>query len=209
MTDDNLNPSHVPELNFMVLRTVVTGGVEFAKKWMQDTEDAYIHSKNDLQCKMSMALTCGKMLAEEIDRLRAENQRMEQNAIAVLGQPYEDPVGKLCLAVLGMVTEMKRMERGDFTPEEFQRLCHHRDEKPDCTAQDFFNGCTEYQQKLFGKNAISQEATRCHAIQAVVDEAQKIRARERERIAAAVEEWDDIPPEDARATAAFIRGGCK
>lgn len=46
--------------------------------------------------------------------------------------------------------EVERLKRGDFTPEEFQALCHHRDEKPGCTRTDFEEGCREYQRKLFG-----------------------------------------------------------
>ena len=45
---------------------------------------------------------------------------------------------------------VKRLVRGDFTPEEFQNLCHHRDYKPGCTRADFEVGCREYQDKLFG-----------------------------------------------------------
>jgi hypothetical protein len=47
--------------------------------------------------------------------------------------------------------EIARLTRGDFTPEEFQNLCHHRDEKPGCTPEDFSRGCVEYQKKLFGR----------------------------------------------------------
>lgn len=46
--------------------------------------------------------------------------------------------------------EIARLKRGDFTKEEFQNLCHNRHEKEGCTAQDFFNGCAEYQKSLFG-----------------------------------------------------------
>ncbi len=53
-------------------------------------------------------------------------------------------------AGLGLLAELRRLKRGDFTPEEFQALCHHRDEKPGCTLADFGEGCREYQRKLFG-----------------------------------------------------------
>lgn len=49
--------------------------------------------------------------------------------------------------------EIARLKRGEFTPEEFQNLCHHRDESPGCTRADFEIGCREYQEKLFGKTA--------------------------------------------------------
>lgn len=48
------------------------------------------------------------------------------------------------------IQENERLRRGDFTPEEFQALCHHRDKKPGCTRKDFKAGCKEYQRKLFG-----------------------------------------------------------
>ena len=50
------------------------------------------------------------------------------------------------------LAEINRLKRGDFTPEEFQNLCHHRDEKEGCTQACFFDGCAEYQTKLFGKS---------------------------------------------------------
>ena len=52
--------------------------------------------------------------------------------------------------VCRLLGEIDRLKRGDFTPEEFQNLCHHRDEKPGCTRKDFEEGCQEYQTKLFG-----------------------------------------------------------
>lgn len=47
--------------------------------------------------------------------------------------------------------ELTRLKRGEFTPEEFQRLCHHWDERPGCTREAFEQGCREYQKKLFGE----------------------------------------------------------
>ena len=49
-----------------------------------------------------------------------------------------------------LVAEVRRLKRGDFTPKEFQDLCHHRDERPGCTRESFEAGCREYQRKLFG-----------------------------------------------------------
>lgn len=46
--------------------------------------------------------------------------------------------------------ENERLRRGDFTPEEFQELCHNRDKNPRCTPAAFFDGCEDYQRKLFG-----------------------------------------------------------
>jgi hypothetical protein len=53
-----------------------------------------------------------------------------------------------------LVAEVRRLKRGDFTPEEFQELCHNLHERPGgCTRDVFAAGCREYQEKLFGKEA--------------------------------------------------------
>lgn len=57
---------------------------------------------------------------------------------------------------LDLETEVARLKRGDFTPEEFQHLCHHRDEKPGCTPHDFMIGCQLYQRQLFGTSSIDE-----------------------------------------------------
>lgn len=61
-------------------------------------------------------------------------------------------IQKLLHAKSQLRKEVERLKRGDFTPEEFQNLCHHRDEKPGCTYQEFCDGCAEYQRQLFGKS---------------------------------------------------------
>lgn len=53
--------------------------------------------------------------------------------------------------------EVERLKRGDFTPEEFQSLCHNRDEKPGCTKLEFGQGCHQYQTSLFGSPCDSEE----------------------------------------------------
>jgi hypothetical protein len=40
--------------------------------------------------------------------------------------------------------EIGRLKRGDFTPEEFQNLCHSKLPE-DCTADSFCDGCEGYQ----------------------------------------------------------------
>lgn len=46
--------------------------------------------------------------------------------------------------------EIARLKRGEFTPEEFQNLCHEREDRPGCSVRQFFDGCADYQLKLFG-----------------------------------------------------------
>lgn len=75
------------------------------------------------------------------DQLALERRECER-------QSWE--IGKLLETVGAMAEENQRLKRGDFTPEEFQNLCHHRDEKPGCTQTNFEIGCTKYQRKLFG-----------------------------------------------------------
>lgn len=48
-----------------------------------------------------------------------------------------------------LVEEVKRLKRGEFTPEEFQNLCHNADVQAGFDA--FADGCEAYQEKLFGR----------------------------------------------------------
>ena len=50
-----------------------------------------------------------------------------------------------------LTIEVARLKRGDFTPEEFQNLCHNLHERPVCTRKEFAQGCLQFQEKLFGK----------------------------------------------------------
>lgn len=59
-------------------------------------------------------------------------------------------IHELQCRVHALELEVQRLLRGDFTPEEFQNLCHHRNEKPGCTREEFEAGCREYQRRLFG-----------------------------------------------------------
>ena len=43
--------------------------------------------------------------------------------------------------------EITRLKAGKFTDDEFQTLCHIL---PHCKAEEFAEGCTQYQKKLFG-----------------------------------------------------------
>lgn len=59
-----------------------------------------------------------------------------------------------------LLEERDRLLRGDFTPEEFQDLCHDRSRED---RQAFFDGCAAYQTQLFG---ISERAAVCAAAKA-------------------------------------------
>jgi hypothetical protein len=61
----------------------------------------------------------------------------------------------ICLtATAGMRgEEIDRLKRGDFTPEEFQNLCHDLN---DADRDHFCDGCEQYQIKLFGSSPITE-----------------------------------------------------
>ncbi len=84
------------------------------------------------------------MSDDELNAMEAEMHR-EQKACETYYQPHS--VGY----VLTLISEVRRLKRGEFSPDEFQSLCHHRDEKPGCTEIDFKNGCAEYWKRLFGE----------------------------------------------------------
>lgn len=50
--------------------------------------------------------------------------------------------------------ENQRLKEGNFTPEEFQNLCHNLGR--DCTLPVFDQGCKSYQESLFGKDVCEQ-----------------------------------------------------
>lgn len=76
-----------------------------------------------------------------------------RHALWLVGLHSPESVGIIAAAIAAERAEVERLKRGEFTREEFQALCHHRDERPGCTAADFAAGCREYQAKLFGQTA--------------------------------------------------------
>lgn len=86
--------------------------------------------------------------------------------------------GKPCLAceIDRLRAEIVRLKRGDFTPEEFQNLCHHRDEKPGCTRLDFEKGCRAYQTELFGLAPPQEFVDLCYEKNLAEEEAAALRA---------------------------------
>lgn len=52
-----------------------------------------------------------------------------------------------------LLKEIVRLRSGDFTPEEFQFLCHKFSEQD---REAFFAGCAAYQRKLFSKADIDR-----------------------------------------------------
>jgi hypothetical protein len=55
--------------------------------------------------------------------------------------------------------EVKRLKAGNFTPEEFQVLCHNLHERgTPCTRAEFDHGCKKFQDLLFGPEDVSTRA---------------------------------------------------
>jgi hypothetical protein len=90
--------------------------------------------------KQEVALAVGK-LVDEIDRL----QRIEG-----LYQRLQEVNHDVQVHNEFLTKEVARLKRGDFTPEEFQNLCHNRHDKPGCTPLEFAQGCVGYNKELFG-----------------------------------------------------------
>lgn len=91
-------------------------------------------------------------------------------------------------AAAGLRAEVERLKRGDFTPEEFQGLCHHRDEQPNCTREDFYQGCHEYQQKLFGASSLGA----ADSLTAELEEERFDHHDTKEKLAAVTRERDEL-----------------
>jgi hypothetical protein len=49
--------------------------------------------------------------------------------------------------------EIARLREGNFTPEEFQNICHNL--PPSCGPAEFRRGCRDYQRRLFGPEAVT------------------------------------------------------
>lgn len=99
----------------------------------------------------------GRLTAES---LIAELKRLQDTVVMPLcvyeeedirsAESLFDLIPSIIAELAAKQAEVERLKRGDFTPEEFQNLCHHKDEKPGCTPAEFNQGCEEYQRKLFG-----------------------------------------------------------
>lgn len=66
---------------------------------------------------------------------------------------------------------MARLKRGDFTPQEFQDLCHKFQE---ADRQIFCDGCENYQITLFGSSPITELKTRVARLLAILRRVQSL-----------------------------------
>ncbi len=89
-------------------------------------------------------LCCTDCLLKEIAVLKRENLRLSKAGNVDL---TEFELYKSIIDILKK--DNARLLSGDFTPEEFQNLCHKFQDKDKCA---FFDGCEAYQKKLFGES---------------------------------------------------------
>lgn len=122
-------------------------------------------------------------------QLKAENARLNHLIeIGFNGSPPPVPIKNLVERLAKLTEENARLKRGDFTPEEFQALCHHRDEKPGCEFMDFTNGCHEYQKKLFGQSERDYYEAMKEGVSVRIADLESTLAAERKRVNAKVQE---------------------
>lgn len=67
--------------------------------------------------------------------------------------PVCDRIGFLQSQLEQLRAENERLLRGDFTDQELQGFCHNLSEQDQ---RAFFEGCTKYQQRLFGTSVAEQ-----------------------------------------------------
>jgi len=64
---------------------------------------------------------------------------------------------ELVRRLMSVEAEVMRLRRGEFTPQEFQDLCHNKSVQDGFEA--FADGCETYQEKLFGRCRTKGQAT--------------------------------------------------
>jgi len=64
---------------------------------------------------------------------------------------------ELVRRLMSAEAEVTRLRRGEFTPQEFQDLCHNKSVQDGFEA--FADGCETYQEKLFGRCRTKGQAT--------------------------------------------------
>lgn len=92
-----------------------------------------------------------KALQKKIEKLQEEIVRLKRGNTEETPPEWKETnlITEQANEIDRLLEEVTRLKRGDFTPEEFQKICHNLPE--DCKREDFEKGCKEYQEKLFGK----------------------------------------------------------
>lgn len=100
---------------------------------------------------------------DDVDRERQLQKQKAENAETRLRHDIKhgfldtDPSFEgVSVDVLLVLQELDRLRQGNLTNSEFQTLCHNLYEKkinPPCTRAEFEQGCTQFQDQLFGPKA--------------------------------------------------------
>lgn len=120
------------------------------------------------ECKhRNIQESCVFCQKERADRLEAEllTRLPQGDSRTCQHHGYADSCSSCLRERVRLLTEeVARLKAGDFTPEEFQGLCHHLDVRwtggRRCTKEEFDRGCLDYQAKLFGEDAERAEVDR-------------------------------------------------
>ena len=87
-------------------------------------------------------------LQSENEALRTQNQTQRESITY-----FQENERKLKAQLAEVEQERERLLRGEFTDQELQGFCHNLDVED---RQAFFDGCTKYQERLFGTCAIAE-----------------------------------------------------
>lgn len=105
----------------------------------QRADDRCIEDDDKLYAALGDGVTCDRRVGSKADMLKNCERFIQQRCEG--GGPWK--------SYAELEAENARLRRGDFTPEEFQNLCH---KEPPLSFCDFAEGCHKYQRELFGKS---------------------------------------------------------
>jgi len=92
---------------------------------------------------------------EQLQKLLSVAERAQQPLVYIqFSEQFRDKFdpttcAELVRRLMSAEAEVVRLRRGEFTPQEFQDLCHNKSVQDGFEA--FADGCEAYQQKLFGR----------------------------------------------------------
>lgn len=97
-----------------------------------------------------------RVVNEITARKVCEAEEKVQGEYDQLEEEWEEVVKGIHVQLRTCLLEIERLKEGDFTPEEFQELCHnlHDTERDGIGPKTFAEGCIQYQEKLFGKSPL-------------------------------------------------------
>lgn len=60
-------------------------------------------------------------------------------------------IDSLSAIVEELTAEVRRLRKGDLTPQEFQDLCHNLHDRPECTPKEFADGWSSFNANCSGR----------------------------------------------------------